>query len=56
MFQILEILWISIAAIIFLRDVHVGFKVGEIRPFEFCVITINIYITIKIVSTCITLF
>lgn len=49
------VLWLAIAAIIFLRDFYKNFRLGELWPFEFCVLAINLYILIKIVLTTITL-
>jgi hypothetical protein len=56
LFQIFEVFWLFIASAIFFRSFSHNLKIGEIRPFMFCVLSINVYIFGKIIAATINLF
>lgn len=55
LFEVVEMTWLIVASIVFLKNVTENFKIGEMLPFKFCVITINIYILSKIIVSSLTL-
>lgn len=51
LFIILVLFWLACAAIIFFRNVVIHCKIGEMIPFTFSVLSINLYILSKMIST-----